>query len=69
MDIKWEDGFRINVSSDDHAVTITANEEGLLSLAKHLMALAKEMTGAHIHYDEHNSLEDNSVPLIIEKID
>ena len=69
MDIEWEDGFKINVSSDNHAVTISANKEGLLSLAKHFMALANEMPGTHIHYDEHNALEDNSTPLIIEKID
>ncbi|MBQ1611672.1 MAG: hypothetical protein II539_04980 [Muribaculaceae bacterium] len=69
MDIEWEDGFKINVSSDNHAVTISANKEGLLSLAKQLTTLANEKAGAHIHYDEHNSLEDNSTPLIIEKID
>lgn len=67
--MKWEDGFKINVNSDEHAVIIKANKEGLLSLAKQLTTLANEMTGAHIHYDEHNSLEDSSVPLIIEKID
>ena len=34
MEIKWEDGFRIKVGVDDeNTVLISANQEGLLSLA------------------------------------
>ena len=68
MDIVWEDGFAINVSVDKrNTVVISANSEGLLSLAMQLKALADEEAGSHIHYDEYNSLEEGSSELIIEK--
>ena len=68
MDIKWENGFRINVGIDPEGiVVISANKEGLLSLASQLAALANENPGCHIHYDEYNSLDDDSTELIIEK--
>ena len=69
MDIEWEDGFTVKVGVDDHGtVVISANKEGLLSLAKQLSALADGEVGSHIHYDEYNSLEDGSTEMIIEKI-
>ncbi len=70
MEMKWEDGFTIAVKIENNAVIITANKEGLLSLANHMAALAQDNApGAHFHLDEHNSLEENSTELIIEKID
>ena len=69
MDIDWVEGFNIKVRVDDEGtVVISANKEGLLSLASQLSALAIQEKGAHIHYDEYNSLEDGSTELIIEKI-
>ena len=68
MDIEWEDGFTIKVKVDDGAVVVRANKEGLLSLARQLMALADTDAGCHVHYDEHNSLEEGSAEMIIEKI-
>ena len=68
MDIKWVDGFVIKVSFDGRLTTISANREGLLSLAGQLTDLAKEEPGSHIHYDTCNSLEEGSDELIIEKI-
>ncbi len=69
MDIEWENGFTIKVSVDNGGgVVIAANRQGLLSLAGQLTALADAEVGSHIHYDEHNSLEDGSTPMIIEKI-
>ena len=68
MKIKWVDGFTIIVKSDKREVTISANKEGLLSLAQHLTALAEETVGSHIHYDEYNSLEERSEELTIEKL-
>ena len=47
---------------------ISANREGMLSLAKQLTALADGAPGDHIHYDEKNSLEEGSAELIIERI-
>ena len=68
MDIEWEDGFTIKVKVDDGAVVVCANKEGMLSLARQFMALADSDAGCHIHYDEHNSLEEGSAEMIIEKI-
>ena len=49
MDIEWVDGFKIRVKVDHGAVVITANREGMLSLAKQLTALAEAAPGQHIH--------------------
>ena len=68
MEMKWKDGYTINVRVDENSVLICANKEGLLSLASQLEALASEDVGSHCHYDEFNSLEDGSSELIIEKI-
>jgi len=68
MEMIWEDGFSIVVKVENDAVTISANKEGLLSLANHLRALAQDNTpGAHFHLDEYNALEENSTGLIVEK--
>ena len=67
MKTEWIDGFSISVNADNEAVTISANREGLLSLANHLVSLAEEVPGSHIHLDEYNALEENSAELIIEK--
>ena len=66
MDIRWEDGFRIRTSLQDGEIVITANREGLLSLAGIMTALAEGRSGDHIHLDENNSLEDGSAELIID---
>ena len=68
MNIEWIEGYKITVKAEENEVLISANIQGLLSLAKQLVALAKEDAGSHIHYDENNSLEDGSAELIIEKI-
>lgn len=70
LKLKWEDNFVIEVKIDKKEVIIAANNEGLRSLANHLLMLAKKDVpkGTHIHLDEYNSLESNSNELIIEKI-
>ena len=40
MRIEWVDGFEICVSVENSEAVISANKEGLLSLAKQLTALA-----------------------------
>ena len=68
MDIEWVDGFTIRVRSDsDGTVVVSANREGLLSLARQLTALADAEAGSHIHYEEYNSLEEGSSQMLIEK--
>ena len=67
MNINWIDGFEISVDNNNDEVVISANREGLLSLAGQLAALAEGKLGVHIHYDENNSLEEGSAELIIER--
>lgn len=67
MEIPWKNGFCIRVTADASTVTLSANREGLLSLADILTALAQEKPGAHIHLDEYNSLEAHSAELIVER--
>lgn len=69
MKIEWIDGFEIRVSIASGGAVISANKEGLLSLAKQLTALAEETPGSHIHYDENNSLEEGSAELIFVRKD
>ncbi len=69
MDVKWIEGSEINVKiQDGKEVTVSANREGLLSLACQLKKLAEGKPGDHIHYDEYNSLEEGSSEMIIERI-
>ena len=66
---EWESGFEIDLKIKDQTVILTANKEGLLSLANHLLNLAQDVipAGHHLHFDENNSLEQGSSELIIEK--
>ena len=50
MEIEWIDGFEIKAVAKSGEIVISANREGLLSLAKHLTALADGASGDHIHY-------------------
>ena len=68
MIVKWVDGFSITVKEDNGIVTISANREGLQSLAGQLATLADGVPGDHIHYDEYNSLEEGSFEMIIERV-
>ncbi len=65
--IEWTEGAELRVRVEDGAAVVSANREGLLSLAKQLAALAEASPGSHIHYDEYNSLEAGSAELIVEK--
>ena len=67
MDLVWEDGFMIRIHTEGNETIISANKDGLVSLAHHLLVLAEETSGSHIHLDEYNSLEEGSSGLIIEK--
>ncbi|MBR0385136.1 MAG: hypothetical protein IJI05_01150 [Erysipelotrichaceae bacterium] len=67
MEFNWVNGFSIKVSIDGDSVVVSANREGLLSLANHLTALAQEEGNSHFHLDSYNALEDGSAELIVEK--
>ena len=68
MTIEWVDGFEIRAVAEHGEIVISANREGLLSLARQLTALADARPGDHIHYDVANSLEAGSAEMIIEKV-
>ena len=68
MIFNWVDGFEITVRIDNGTAVISANREGLISLANHLKSLAEEPLGTHIHLDAYNSLEEGSLDLIFETI-
>ena len=67
MELNWADGYEVYVRIENGAAVISANREGLLSLATHLKKLADEVSGSHIHLDVFNSLEEGSAELILEK--
>jgi len=65
----WEDGFKISCNINNEEVVISANRDGLISLAKQLLTLAQENVpyGSHFHFNEYNGLESGSCELVIEK--
>ena len=65
MKLKWVDGFAVSVKIEDDTVVLSANKEGLLSLANLFLSLTEETSGSHIHLDKYNSLEKDSSNLII----
>ena len=69
MDLKWVDGFRIRFVIGEGGAVLSANREGLLSLARQLAALAEGTPGDHIHYDEDDALEEGSAALIVERVE
>jgi len=66
---KWEGDYEIEIKYENGDVILSANKEGLTSLANHLLNLAQEQIppGYHLHLDEYNSLEEGSVNFIIQK--
>ncbi len=66
MNAEWQGDFRIRVKTDGKTAVVSANRDGLLSLAAICKSLADEKPGAHVHLDPYNSLEDDSAELIIE---
>jgi hypothetical protein len=72
----WEPEYKIATKvyidpDDRQTIIISANRQGLLSLARYLLFLAQpgRYIGDHNHFDDYNSLEKGSVELIIEKIE
>ena len=66
MKMGWVNGSEISVKASDKEVTISANREGLLSLAQQLRTLAEADPEDHIHYDDYSFLEEGSSELVIE---
>lgn len=71
LELIWEKGHIIKTEiTNEMDIRILGNQEGLTSLARHLLTLAQPGVpqGSHIHLDEWNSLEKDSIQLILEKI-
>lgn len=68
MNIRWEKSAEISVRIEDDTVVISANREGLLTLADMIGDLSESFSGDHIHLDENNGLNEGSDEVIIEKI-
>lgn len=70
FEFKWEPGFRLKIEVENGVTTLSANRQGLISLANHLLNLAQDniKVGTHFHLDEYNSLDEGSSDLIIEKV-
>lgn len=68
MHVRWKNGFKISAAVHGGEITISANKEGMLSLAGILADLAEGQPGDHVHLDRHNSLEEGSVELVIERV-
>jgi hypothetical protein len=66
---QWQEGFSVTTSGTADCFLLKANKAGLISLATHLLTLAQDGVpdGCHIHYDASNSLEDESIELVIQK--
>ena len=67
MELHWEDGAEIRVRTERGEALISANPAGLRSLAGHLLRLAEEPPGSHLHLDCWNALEDDSDALLLER--
>lgn len=67
--LMWQEGYTITVQVFQDSVLISANKEGLISLANHLLTLAQDTAplGSHFHLDSCNALEEGSTELILEK--
>lgn len=65
----WENGFSIKTEIVNGSIVIKANKEGLISLANHLLNLSQETVpnSYHIHLDDLNGLDTDSVGLVLEK--
>ena len=77
-EIKWVDGFEIRtgcfvggmpIGPDGCEMAVSANREGLLSLANILTELAEGAVGDHVHLDVSNALKAGSIQLILERVE
>lgn len=67
---QWEKNYELYIKLVDDNVVLSANKEGLVSLAIQLLSLSQNNipSGYHLHLSEDNSLDSNSIDLIIQKL-
>jgi hypothetical protein len=65
----WEEGSSILLRCTDREVMITANRDGLVSLARHLLTLAQDNVpaGVHAHLGSWGGLDPGSVELVVDR--
>jgi hypothetical protein len=67
--LDWENGYEITARMEiDGTIVITANRAGLISLGRHFLTLAQPgvPSGAHLHLDAPEMLDDDSASMILE---
>ena len=66
----WDENFFIEFKESYSTFVLKANKAGLMSLARILLELAQDSVpvGCHVHLDEFNALEIDSLELIISKV-
>lgn len=69
--LTWDEGYKVKITRDSDGVVVAANAAGLRSLARHLLTLANIQVpaGHHIHFEPSLELEDDSDPLVLEKLE
>lgn len=65
----WKSGHAIKVDILGDAIGITANREGLISLASHCLNLAQDAIAPFgcIEFDDFYSLEEGTLPLNLQR--
>lgn len=61
--------IQLKSEKQDDDIYIHGNTEWILYLTIFLLELAKNPNRDHVHFDEFNWMESNSIGLILEKID
>ncbi|MEQ1787034.1 MAG: hypothetical protein ABL966_08275 [Acidimicrobiales bacterium] len=67
----WDDEAQISVSMDPTFATVSANRDGLVTLARHLLTLAQPSVpiGNHFELDDLNGFEEGSLGLRVVLVD
>ncbi|WP_067172267.1 Imm32 family immunity protein [Microtetraspora niveoalba] len=71
LHLVWDEEAGILVTFDHGEVRVRGNASGLRTLARHLLTLAQAgvPSGSHVHLDDLSGLEDDSVPVVLERDD
>jgi len=67
LKFEWEDDYTISCLVENNSVYLSANKDGLITLARHMLTLAQNEVpeNSHIHLDEYTCLEKGSTELVI----
>ena len=71
LDVLWENGSKYTISVVANGVVISANKNGLVSIAKQMLYMAYNdlPVGSHVHYDSFfTKMNQEKNELVIEKV-